>query len=705
MRFMRAFALFGVLGFSLFAVGCSGHSGAVTPPIVSQDGGSPMAPPNDPLASSSSSIGTMSTASSTSLIGKVDYMTYYSSSHKFQIKTTSGSYYWIYAPSGTQWSYNGLTLKVGVWVTASGSWGDNTTLDATSVSLSAAQPTVATNSTSTSSPTVVGQVDYMTYYSSSHQFQVRTSGGTYYWIYAPSAQWTYNGLTLKVGVWVTASGAWSSSTTLKATTVSLSSSAPTSTASPTLVGQVDYMTYYSSSREFQVRSTSGAYYWVYAGTATQWTYNGQTLHVGVWASVNGTWKDSKTLNATSITLTSTQPTGTTTSSTSSTPAPTSGAPKHVQTAEYLWTSTESSTNPSVYAPYLTWAYTMYNKMAASQAAGIKTVLYTSPIMPNSNTYEYNSLNNSYPGARATTCTGTVIHTYNGAGLLSDPTKSAAAAYFQNVVGHYESVAKTSNPGSTKPWNLIFVDNDGPLYGASATPCNYSPTTWGTAQANALATTGQKFILNALSVADSNVPTYVQRLEGSAIEGGVFEECFMTSLWASEEDAQLQSIALLKSEGKPGGAGFWCYADNSSANASTVIPLRMYIYASFLLTYDPNYSVFQESFATPSTFKVMPETGFVPMSPVSVPTNVTGLKTSTGAYMQRYNSCYYRGSYLGHCEVIVNPSTTSSVAVPNPWGLRHSMALSGAGVLDGGTVSFGGSVPSTMGPKSGIILTP
>jgi len=61
--------------------------------------------------------------------------------------------------------------------------------------------------------------------------------------------------------------------------------------------------------------------------------------------------------------------------------------------------------------------------------------------------------------------------------------------------------------------------------------------------------------------------------------------------------------------------------------------------------------------------------------------------------------------LGHGEVIVNPSTTSSVAVPNPWGLRHSMALSGAGVLDGGTVSFGGSVPSTMGPKSGIILTP
>lgn len=708
MHFLRAFALIGVLGFSLFAVGCSGQSGNATPPIAGD--GAVAGMPAGASESTGSSIGTMSTTSSSTLVGQVDYMTYYSSSHKFQIKTTSGSYYWIYAPSGTQWSYNSQTLKVGVWATASGSWSNGSTLNATSVSLSATQPTAPMTQTSaTSSPTVVGQVDYMTYYSSSHEFQVRTSGGTYYWIYAPSAQWTYNGLSLKVGVWVTASGTWSSSSKLTATSVTLTSTMPststTSTSSPTLVGQVDYMTYFSSTREFQVKTTSGAYYWVYAGTAAQWTYNGLTLKTGVWASMTGTWKDSKTLNAATITLTSSQPSGTTTTSSSSTPAPSSGVPKHVQTAEYLYTSTEANTDPSSYAPYLSWAYTMYNKMAATQAAGIHTVLYSSPIMPNSNTYEYNELNGTYASARATTCTGTVIRTYNGTGLLSDPTKSSAASYFQNVVSHYEATARNSNPGSSKPWDLIFIDNDGPLYGASATPCNFSPTTWGTAQDNALATTGQKFILNSLSVADNNVATYVDRLKGSAIAGGEFEECFMTSLWASEEDAQLQTIALLKSQGKPSGAGFWCYADNTSASASSVIPLRMYIYASFLLTYDPNYSVFQESFVTPSTFKVMPETGFVPMSPVSVPTSVTGLKTSTGAYLQRYNSCYYRGSYLGHCEIIVNPSTTSSVAVPNPWGLRHSMALSGAGVLDGGIVSFGGSVPSTMGPKSGLILTP
>jgi hypothetical protein len=195
------------------------------------------------------------------------------------------------------------------------------------------------------------------------------------------------------------------------------------------------------------------------------------------------------------------------------------------------------------------------------------------------------------------------------------------------------------------------------------------------------------------------------LSGSAIAGGVFEECFMTALWSSEENGQLQTIALLKSQGKPPGAGFWCYADNTAATASTVIPQRQYIYASFLLTYDPNYSVFQESFTTPSTFKVYPETGFVPLSPTVIPTSVTGLLTSTGAYARRYNACYYRRTLLGHCEVVVNPSTTSSVAVPNPWGLRHRMVLSGGGILDGGTATFGGTAPATMGPKSGLILTP
>lgn len=491
-----------------------------------------------------------------------------------------------------------------------------------------------------------------------------------------------------------------------AATSSPTSTASTTTAStPALSGQIVYTTYFASTGEFEVKTSSGSYVWVYTSSTTQWTKNGLTVKAGVYAGANGTSTSSTAFKATSVTL-STTSSGTGTPTGTTTPPPVVGSvPKHVQTAEYLMTSTEMNTSPSTYAPYLSWAYALNSRLGMTRAAGIKTVLYTSPVMPNSGSYEYKQLGGSYASARATTCTGGAITTYNGNGYLWDPTKSAATSYLQNIVNNAKQTVANANPGYTHPFDLIFVDNDGPLYGASATPCNYTADSWSTAQDAALATTGEKYILNSLSAADANIPTFVRRLSGSAVAGGEFEVCFMSSLWASEGDAQLQTVALLKSQGKPAGAGFWCYANTTMAPAYSAIPLRNYIYASFLLTYDPNYSVFQESFSTPSTFKVMPETGFVPMSPVGAPTAVSQLQTSTGAYMRQYNSCYYRGSLVGRCEVIANPSTTSSVSVPNPWGLQHSMVLSGNGVLDGGTVTFGGSVPSTMGPKSGIILVP
>lgn len=632
MYFKRAAALCAVLGFSFFAAGCSGNS-AATPPVIPTDSTAPIqdAAPSDSAPRTSMTTGTV--GSTVKLVGKIIYDKFYSSSGGFEVSAGAAGNVWIYANSGTSWSYNGLSFKLGDYVTVSGTWKNSTTVLATSASLS-------------------------------------TSGSP--------------------GI-------------LSGTTAQT-----TSTQSAAVTGQIVYASFYSSSGGFEVKEGNGTNVWVYRTSTTQMTYNGLSVKVGTYVSANGTWKNSTTLYASSISLSSTMPSsGSTAAPTTitATPAPSAGVPKHVQTAEYLWSSTETSTSPSVYAPYLNWAYTLNSRAGMTRSAGIKTVLYTSPMMPNSNTYEYNELNGTYAAVKARTCSGTIVKTYSGTGLLADPTRSGTSSYFQNIVNHVTSAVSAANPGYSHPWDLIFIDNDGPLYGASATPCNYSATTWGTAQDSQLATTGQKFILNSLSVADSNVPTYVSRLKGSAIAGGEFEECFMTSLWASEEDAQLQTIALLKSEGKPGGAGFWCYADNTKAAAYTATAQRMYIYASFLLTYDPNYSVFQESFSTPSTFKVMPETGFVPMSPVSVPSAVTGLATSTGAYLQRYNSCYYRGSLIGRCEIIVNPSTTSYVSVPNPWALHHSMVLSGNGVLDGGSVSFSGAVPSRMGPKSGLILTP
>jgi hypothetical protein len=632
MHSVRALALVGVLGVSILATACSGQSGS-TPPLAPTGA-------DTTAVNAGSTVATQSTtaAAAITLVGQITYATFYGSSGSFQVKTTSGSLVWITTNSGTQFSYNGLTVKVGDWVSADGSYTKSTSFAATSLSLSATQPSSSTTDTTQS----------------------------------------------------------------------------TGTQGYTLAGQVTYMKFFSSSGEFQVKTGSGALVWVYTGSSTQWTYNGLTLKVGEYAGVNGALSGS-TIKASSVALSTTSPSSgsptpapgvTATPAATAAPLPAGNVPTHVQTAEYLETTTELNTSPSKYAPYLSWAYTTYGRMGMTQATGIKTVVYTSPMMPYTGTYEYKQLSGTYAGVKAQSCTGSTVTTYSGSGLLSDPRSSGAASYYQSVINNAVNALKASNPGYAKPWNLIYIDNAGPLYGASPTPCNFNTDTWSSAMDAALATTGQPLILNSLSVADSAVPQMVARLKAPNIVGGEFEECFMTALWSSEIDAQIQTVNLMKSKGEaPGGPGFWCYADNTNALGSSVIPQRLFIYASFLLSYDPNYSVFQESFTTPSTFKVFPETGFVPMSPVKQPAAYTDLQTSTGAYMQQYNQCYYRGSLIGKCEIVVNPSATSSVSVPNPWGLRHSMVLSGGGVLDGGTATFGGSVPMSMGPKSGVILVP
>ena len=386
-----------------------------------------------------------------------------------------------------------------------------------------------------------------------------------------------------------------------------------------------------------------------------------------------------------------------------TPAPPVNVPMHVQTAEYLWSSTETSTDPTVYAPYLTWAYPIYSRFGMTQATGIKTVLYVDPIMPVSG-HEYTDLTGTYSSVRATDCSGNLVTTYSGKGYLADPRTANATSYMSEVVNYYTNVVANSNPAYAHAWDAIFVDNAGALYGASATPCGYDASTWGGALDSSLAANGKPLILNSLSTNVSAVPTYVNYLKGQNIEGGMYEECFANGLWTSEEEAQLQTVALLKSENKAPGAGFWCYLDNTSADAASVTTQRLYAYASFLLSYDPSYSVFQESYSTPSTFKVMPETGFVPLQPTTQPVHISDLQTISGAYVREYNSCYYRGMLVGACEIAVNP-TNATVSIPNPNGFQHSAYLSGEGVLDGGTMSFTGAPAGTLTPGTAAILVP
>lgn len=377
-------------------------------------------------------------------------------------------------------------------------------------------------------------------------------------------------------------------------------------------------------------------------------------------------------------------------------------PAHVQTAEYLWSPTKRATDPSTYAPYITWAYPLYSEGSAVRAAGIKTIWYVNPVMPQRGGYEYSLLTGRYAGVQAKDCNGNTVITYNGRGLLADPRSAQAAAYYDDVIDWY---IRNKIRGGPHNWDAFFIDNNGPLYGASPTPCNYDPVSWGRAFDRAIAHIDEPVVTNSLAARDEDMPKFVDRLSGSNIIGGMFEECFTSSLWTAEEDSQIQTIALLRRQHKPAGPGWWCYANNTTTPGVQAIAQRLFIYASFLLTYDPSYSLFQESFSSPpSTFSVFPETGFVPLGPATAPSNIGDLQSSGGAYVQSYRWCYYRKKLVGACEIAVNP-LGGTVSVPNPQHFAHSMELSGGGVLDGGTVQFNGPAVTTLGPKNAAVLVP
>lgn len=378
-------------------------------------------------------------------------------------------------------------------------------------------------------------------------------------------------------------------------------------------------------------------------------------------------------------------------------------PAHVQTAEYLWSKTEITADPQAYAPYLTWAYPTYSRFGAVRSAGIKTVLYINPLMPHTHSdYEYRSLSADFAGSQARDCNGQPVTAYSGTGLLLDVRSPQARSAVDAAMRHYADRISQDNGGRSDVISLVFVDNANSFYGVSPMPCGFDQTGWTIAMDRALAGIRYPVVVNSLSVRPAQVAAKIAGVRGASVTGAMYEACFNDRQWIAEEKAQIETVAELRRLHKPAGAGFWCYLNGTAADAASALPQRMFAYASFLLTYDPDYSVFQESFTTPSTFKVMPETQFVPLGPLNAPADVDQLLAPGGAYVRQYRYCYYRSAFVGACEVVVN-SGGNNVPVPNAGAYTRSMALSGEGVLDGGTVSFGTGVPTQLGPQSAAIL--
>ena len=424
---------------------------------------------------------------------------------------------------------------------------------------------------------------------------------------------------------------------------------------------------------------------------------GGLLEPGSQATVTGPGSISSAITPVQVVVVNPTPTPAPNQTPSPTPGPISQ--KHVLTSDYLggYYGT-SSIAWSAAAPHLTWASTNQTDANAISAAGMKTMYYTNPNRVLSTDPMYTSNESEY----AHDCSGNRVTV-----AFDGETEYVTNVEWSGLPALYASTIK-NNIGSAH-FDALFADNTGSLDGAqglSAMPCNYTDTAWLAGEASVIAGAAAPVIFNGLSgFNNDSVSLDVPLASGTNDLGGTFEHCFSdnaqpeygTWVWANTENTQLQLTAADRI--------FLCMAVNSGA-ASSSTAARMYTLASFLMTYDPAYSVLWESFGTASGLHVMPESEIVPLDPVvAQPSDVSALQISGGAYGREYRECFIAGKFVGPCAVAVNPDDQLSHPFPYPQ-YTHTLVLNGNGVLDGGTIATNGpAAPTELPPLGSAIVFP
>lgn len=380
---------------------------------------------------------------------------------------------------------------------------------------------------------------------------------------------------------------------------------------------------------------------------------------------------------------------------------TAAIPKHVLSVIYGYGYGGVSRNVPISAqsPYVDWAYTDEADASAYRSAGIKTLIYLNfwrNYSTDNPSIGYTDLKpgGAHAAAEAKGCTGTPSYDSNyGGGYLADPRKTTPTLGHARVVEQY----RANEYGNA--YNAFFSDDTDGNGGVNPAPCNYTFASWLAATNTIDMELNVPMFVNALNAwTTGGSPTLqVPVVNPPNVLGAMCEACYVSNggvvsgnSWMNEENAEIGVINDRKI--------FWEYARNVGA-ASSSQALRLYGYASFLLTYDPSYAMYETAFYTPSNFPIMPEQGLVPMEPVNTSASVSGYMTGSVAE-RRFAQCYYRGQSIGSCAVAINiGSTTAPVPVQYP----ASMVLVGGGVQEGGQANFTGPMVSFLQPHTAAIL--
>jgi hypothetical protein len=387
--------------------------------------------------------------------------------------------------------------------------------------------------------------------------------------------------------------------------------------------------------------------------------------------------------------------------------------RHVPTAVYCCRGYANDTvPPREAAPYVTWANTdVPDSAAADRAAGIKNVIQyidASRIYTSDPAYRVIEDGAKYAGARALNCSRELLRTTNPAGFVIDPFNPETVQVLNWSLDHWYGSAYTSyffDDVDAFRWDLA---NGPPCTGNPPVPWSEPATSKAYAKLLAsvrLTATGRaivpKIVLNGLSAYFDKPPQHLMPLYALAppnVIGGMCESCYAQNTpdalrgglqWQDGVDIEIKTIQLRKI--------FWDY-DKYIRNDPDA---RLYTFASFMLAWDPEYSIYQTAYKpqTPGQLHVTPETGIVAYDPIKTDiVTVYDLRDPGGTFFREYRKCYYRASPIGPCAFVVNSDTSPERPPKLSFTYRHTVEVSGGMVLEGGKLS-------TQGPEPPLIIPP
>jgi hypothetical protein len=384
---------------------------------------------------------------------------------------------------------------------------------------------------------------------------------------------------------------------------------------------------------------------------------------------------------------------------------------HVPTAAYCCHGYANDTvAPEAAAPFLTWAANPDHAGAdADRAAGIENIYtYVDVSRVYKGDHQYPAVESGkFAALRARNCSGGLVMATSPSGYVTDPFNPLWSRLLE------EELTYNAYPA----FNAYFVDdidvfrwqieNGPPCSGDPPRPWTEPATA--AAYASHLGAARATIIFNGLSAYTDKpelhaVPLVLFR-EPNVI-GGMCEECYAGNNpdqlkngveWQDALDLQIRTIRLHKI--------FWLYARYIANDPAA----RMYTFASYMLAWDPRYSVYQTAYAPENRgqLKVTPETGLVAHEPLGGEvSSVYQLRDSGGTFVREYRRCYYRRKPIGGCAFVVNNDRFLPRLRPRLRArYEHVLVVHGGMVLEGGAVSFDGrGVPGTIPPLSGFVLT-